>query len=268
MESSLDIVGQWTEVKLEILKKYASAYSRIMTTQKLHHFYIDGFAGAGQHISKTRGQIITGSPLRALEIAPPFEHYYLVDLSEDRVGNLRELIGNRSDVTLMQGDCNEILLNKILPIVRYENYRRALCILDPYGLHLDWEIIRTAGTLRTVDMFLNFPVMDMNMNAITLDPTKAAETQVARMNRYWGDNSWRDIMYTTKTTLFGFPEKEGNEVLVSAFRERLKKVAKFSRVPEPMPMRNSKGAIVYYLFFAAQVNVAENIVKDIFSKHR
>ncbi len=36
-------------------------------------------------------------------------------------------------------------------------------------------------------------------------------------------------------------------------------------LPEPIPMRNSNGAIVYYLFFAAQQPVAANIVTDIFS---
>jgi hypothetical protein len=29
--------------------------------------------------------------------------------------------------------------------VRFESYRRGLCILDPYGLHLDWTVTHTAG---------------------------------------------------------------------------------------------------------------------------
>jgi len=33
-------------------------------------------------------------------------------------------------------------------------------------------------------------------------------------------------------------------------------------------MRNKKGAVVYYLFFASQKPAAENIVKDIFQKYR
>jgi hypothetical protein len=44
--------------------------------------------------------------------------------------------------------------------------------------------------------------------------------------------------------------------------------AGFKRVPDPLPMRNGRGAIVYYLFFASQVEVAEDIVKDIFRKYR
>jgi hypothetical protein len=39
-------------------------------------------------------------------------------------------------------------------------------------------------------------------------------------------------------------------------------------VPEPLPMRNSKGAIVYYLFFASQNDAGAKIVGEIFDKYR
>jgi hypothetical protein len=45
-------------------------------------------------------------------------------------------------------------------------------------------------------------------------------------------------------------------------------VAGFKYVPEPVPMRNSNSAILYYLFFAAQKETAENIVVDILNKYR
>ncbi len=61
-------------------------------------------------------------------------------------------------------------------------------------------------------------------------------------------------------------EKVSNRRLAEAFRERLKTVAGFTRVPEPLPMRNSKGSIVYYLFFASHKGTAENIVTYIFDK--
>jgi hypothetical protein len=52
------------------------------------------------------------------------------------------------------------------------------------------------------------------------------------------------------------------------FRERLKRVAGFQSVPEPLPMKNGNNAVVYYLFFASQKPVAENIITDIFAKYR
>jgi len=48
----------------------------------------------------------------------------------------------------------------------------------------------------------------------------------------------------------------------------LKKVAGFSFVPEPLPMRNSNNAVVYYLFLASAKPVAEKIIEEIFSKYR
>jgi hypothetical protein len=62
--------------------------------------------------------------------------------------------------------------------------------------------------------------------------------------------------------------KQGNDEIVGAFRQRLKKVAGFKFVPEPLPMKNSTNAVVYYLFFASQKPVAEKIISDIFGKYR
>jgi len=62
-------------------------------------------------------------------------------------------------------------------------------------------------------------------------------------------------------------EKNPIDIVVDSFSERLKKVAGFRYVPRPMPMRNSKDAIVYFLFFAAHKPVAANIVEEIFEKY-
>jgi hypothetical protein len=62
-------------------------------------------------------------------------------------------------------------------------------------------------------------------------------------------------------------EKNSIDDVVKAFQERLKRIAGFQYVPKPMPMRNSKGAIVYFLFFAAQERAADKIVKAIFTKY-
>jgi three-Cys-motif partner protein len=89
------------------------------------------------------------------------------------------------------------------------------------------------------------------------------------MNAFWGDESWRTAAYRKEIGLFDFiEEKNANETIVDAFRERLRGVAGFGNVPEPIPMRNSTGATVYYLFFASPKPVAQNIVTDIFTKFR
>jgi three-Cys-motif partner protein len=266
-----DKIGNWSEIKLDIIKDYAAAYSAILAKQKdpsFSHVYIDAFAGAGLHISKERGAFILGSPVNALQIRPPFREYHLIDLDGKKVSQLRQIVGNRSDVKLYEGDCNGILLDEVFPKVLFENYRRGLCLLDPYGLHLNWVVIKKAGQMKSIDMFLNFPVADINRNVLWHNPDAVDAEDVERMTAFWGDDSWREIAYTTEGNLFGFPEKEDNETVAEGFRKRLQKVAGFKHVPSPLPMRNSKGAIIYYLFFASQKPVAQDIIEAIFNKYR
>jgi three-Cys-motif partner protein len=266
-----DEIGYWSEIKLDIVKDYASAYSRILTAQRnptLHHVYIDAFAGAGVHISKSTGGYILGSPANALLVRPPFRDYHLIDIDRRKLASLRQLTSGRNDVHLHEGDCNRVLLEDVFPKVRWEQYRRGLCLLDPYGLHLNWEVVATAGKMRSIDIFLNFPVADINRNVLWRHPEGVDTADLKRMTAFWGDESWQGVAYTTTRDLFAHPEKEDNAVVAEGYRQRLLKVAAFKHVPDPLPMRNSKGATVYYLFFASQKPTAENIVTDIFNKYR
>jgi three-Cys-motif partner protein len=61
-------------------------------------------------------------------------------------------------VHVYSGDANQILQTKVFPNIKYEDYRRALFILDPYGLHLHWTVIADAAKIGTVEIFLNFPM--------------------------------------------------------------------------------------------------------------
>ena len=79
-----------------------------------------------------------------------------------------------------------------------------------------------------------------------------------------------NVAYRKSQDLFGERTDKilGNEALISAYRERLKDVAGFQNVPEPIPMKNSQNATVYYLFFASPNKVGSKIVEEIFKKYR
>ena len=141
----IDEVGYWSEIKLSILEEYAKPYNQILLSNKLHPIYIDGFAGAGHHVAKGSDRLIDGSPTRALGIQPPFDELHFVDLNDERVARLREIAAGAANVSVYQGDCNRVLTEEIFPKISYAKRQRALCILDPYGLHLDWETIALAG---------------------------------------------------------------------------------------------------------------------------
>jgi three-Cys-motif partner protein len=263
-------IGLWSEAKLDIIAKYAKAYSTILSKKQiLTHLYVDAFAGPGLHRAKLSGRPVAGSPLNALEVQPPFAEYHFIDLDNKRVRALEEIAADHPDVQLYHGDANRILVENLFPNLHYESYQRALCLLDPYGLDLNWEVIKTAGELGTVEIFLNFPIHDINRNVLIRDPGKMDSRQVERMDRFWGDNSWREVAYSTTANLLGYEEKVcTNDDLAEAFRQRLIEVAGFEHVPQPVYMRNSKRAGLYYLFFASQKPVAAHIVNDIFSSYR
>jgi three-Cys-motif partner protein len=267
----LDQVGYWSEIKLDIVRKYASAYSTIMARQSSikRHIYIDAFAGAGQHISKTTGQFVQGSPLNALHVTPPFKELHLIDLDGQRVDELQKLTAGDTRVTVHRGDCNDVLLREVFPRCQYRERHRALCLLDPYGLSVNWDVLRTAGHMKSVEVFYNFMIMDANMNVFMRDPSKVTLEQAARMDAVWGDNSWRSAAYRKRTDLFGeLEEKATNEEIAEAFRTRLRDVAGFTYVPRPMPMRNEKGAVIYYMYFASPNNTGAKIVSEIFNTYR
>lgn len=270
-----DKIGYWSEVKLDVVREYAAAYSKILSAQtnpRLNHAYIDGFSGPGENLSRNTGAMIPGSPLNALNVAPPFREYFLIDLDGDKVEHLRKFVGDRADVHLLKGDCNRLLLDDVFPKVKFEEYRRGLCLLDPYGLQLDWEVIQAAGEMKSLELFVNFPTHDINRNALWRDQRAVAPEDIARMTRFWGDETWRDVAYqqSGQGSLFSDPtiEKVTNDKVAAAFRRRLQETAGFGFVPDPMPMRNSKNAIVYYLFFASQNETGGKIVSQIFRKYR
>ena len=274
MTLKFDEVGYWSQIKLDIIEKYAHSYSQILSkwvNPKLHHVYVDAFAGAGEHISKASRNFILGSPQRALTISPPFKEYYFIDINGEKIANLQKIASGRDDVHILEGDCNKKLIQEVFPNIKFNDYRRGLCLLDPYGLDLNWEVIEKAGKMRSIEIFLNFPVMAMNRSVLwTKNTSGIAQADIIRMNKFWGDNSWKEVAYSSTVDMFGdmHNTKESNRVIAMAFKDRLKYVAGFKNVSNPLPMRNTLNNIIYYLFFASQNEIGNKIVNDIFKKYR
>lgn len=267
-----DEIGPWSEVKLDIVKQYAAAYTTILSKQNFikKYIYVDAFAGAGKHVSKTSGGFIIGSPLNALNVNPPFSEIHLIDLHEGKAAELRRIVGPQSNVFIYQGDSNQVLLEKVFPRCNYKDYARALCFLDPYGLNVDWNVLSQAGQAKSVEVFYNFMIMDANMNALWRNPDEVSESQARRFDKIWGNRSWKKETYVEQSNLFGESEylKKGNPTIAESFRKRLEIAAGFKYVPKPVPMRNKNGAIIYYLYFATQNETGAKIVDGIFEKYR
>lgn len=100
-----DEIGYWTEIKLDIIKEYAKAYSTILSRQTkpaFEHIYIDAFAGAGMHLSRRTQEFVPGSPWNALNVRPFFKEYHLIDIDSEKVGRLRALLGSQETYSSMR----------------------------------------------------------------------------------------------------------------------------------------------------------------------
>lgn len=276
MGNEYDEIGIWSEVKLAIIKDYLPAYTVILdanrrrSARSLQWIYVDAYAGPGYHLSRATGTTVEGSPLIALGTKPPFFEYHFIDSDEWRVKQLRQLAGERTDVFTHAKDCNEVLLKEIFPRVRFQDFRRAVCLLDPYNIDLSWDVIEAAGKMETIELFVNLMIMDINRNALTRDPSKAREAKVKQLTRLWGSDEWLDVGYDRQEDLFGdiHTTKVSNSRFAEAFQKRLKEVAGFKYVPTPMPMKNSTNSVIYFLYFAGHKSSASNIITDIFDKYR
>jgi len=269
-KSIIDTIGPWSEVKLEIVERYAKEYSRILSRYPyLSHAYIDAFASPGEHTRRKSNDPVLGSPIRAIEVLPPFKRYFFIDINETKLSLLRGKIGDRKNVYIFEGDCNEVLLNNVFPKFRNNRKWRGLCLLDPYKLQLDWNVIETLIKLGTVELFLNFPMYDISRNLVSNKPDKLRKSDIIRMDRFWGDHSWFDLLYAFTPNLFGEPQAQrigkANTVLSLAFAKKLKE-AGFNYVPSPLPIKNTKGGLLYYVFFGSNKPVANKIVEYIFKK--
>lgn len=278
-ECKLDLIGEWSKDKLEIVKAYAKEYAKIIANQEqpFYFIYIDAFAGAGKHISKKTGEFVLGSPVNALNIKPYFKEYYFIETNPQKVKELKKIAEERKrdqKINVLAGDCNKILPDKVFPNIKWSEYKRGLCFLDPYGLHLDWSIIETAGKMRSIEIFLNFPIYDMNLNVLLKDKDKVDPRDKLRMDRFWGDESWQDLPYRLQRQQNFFGEEkeekipEAIETITGAFRQRLKKAAQFKYVPEPIAMCNTSGNILYYIYFATNNEKGNGIVTWLFDKYR
>src|ERR1700691_2969099 len=101
--------GDWTEIKLNCLKKYLTRYRTIfannLKAQYFRTWYVDAFAGTGSRAQEAfEGSLLQlaegyeasryfeGSARIALSLASPFDRYVFIEKSKARCDELRAMI--------------------------------------------------------------------------------------------------------------------------------------------------------------------------------
>lgn len=278
----IESIGEWSEIKIALLEDYAKAYSTIFAAKRQRQVsfetvYIDGFAGSGLKRLRTTGEEITGSPLRVLSIAPPFNEYHFIDEDHQRIETLTEEVNKlkssaamgQSNVKVHVGDAITVLKEQLIPSITYESFRRSLLFLDPYGLDIPWSLIELAAKQGTIDILLNFSIMDLNRNHLPAKRNLLTDEQRRKVLPFLG-SGWEDEIYpeSSQSSFFGTEyEKLTNDEIMLFYASRLESKAGFKFVSEPL-LFSHKGANLYYLVLASHKEAARKIMNSLVSKYR
>jgi three-Cys-motif partner protein len=279
----------WTQDKLDRVRKYLVAYSTIMQKRKFRYAYIDGFAGTGYHelkddeddsgslfaeLDEPAVDFLDGSARIALQVAPRFHKYIFIEKSRRKTAELEKLRADfpekAGDIIIANEEANAYLQN--LCLQRSWAERRAVLFIDPFGMQLSWETVSAIAKTKAIDTWILFPVSAVN-RLLKKDGNIPAAWR-NRLDTMFGDPGWFDVF---------FPEEmlplldDGSTVrrkvadldlIGKYFNQRLQTV--FAGVaPNPYTLRNTQGAPLFLLCFAAAnphavapaIKIAQDILK-------
>lgn len=280
MATSHKFGGDWTEEKLESIRRYLVEYVTIFTrniaAQNLTTIYVDAFAGTGAK-SPVKETTTSASPLFqgtdtsdheaeairkgsariALELEPGFDKYIFI---EKRQGFTQELEVLRASfpekeqrIEIVHGDANERLQNWC----RATNWRthRAVVFLDPYGMEVKWETIKALANTRAVDLWILFP-LGQAVNRLLTRNGPPDGLWADKLTAIFGTTAWREEFYRPRMQMSFLDdgdvlEKDADfDKIGGYFVQRLQEV--FAKVAEkPRPLRNSKNTPIFLLCFAS-----------------
>jgi three-Cys-motif partner protein len=285
--------GQWTQRKLELLKKYLSAWRKIFVRNAKARFfetnYVDAFAGTGEiprpklrglfeedpDMLKAEEEFRKGSVRRALEVDPPFHHYIFIEKDRKKCDELRALKNEFSgrDIKVVNDDANATLLKWCRELDK--KHQRAVVFLDPFGASVEWKAIEAIADTKAVDLWILFPYGAISR--MLVNDGMPRESWAERLTHIFGTAEWKKEFYSTtswKSLITDEPVKRvyrtaDQEQITKFFVKRLQE--KFAAVANPGFLYNSRGSLLFVLLFAAGnskganagLKIANDLLRDL-----
>jgi len=252
--------GVWTEIKLRALTEYLYFYQNALKNKGFETWYIDAFAGTGdRHAELQQGgifeqspiehveRILDGSARKALNIDPPFSHYWFIEKHRGRAEALRALKAEfPHDITVMPGEANLELraLFASPPWANHANSRkqRGVVFLDPYGMSVEWSTLQILAETKRVDVWYLFPRKAV-VQQLAKDSRGIDDGKRRRLSQIFGTDDWEREFYSVRPVQGGLFDQPNDapmdrmatpEEICAYARKRLKTL--YCYVSEPLPL--------------------------------
>ncbi|MYD40684.1 MAG: three-Cys-motif partner protein TcmP, partial [Acidimicrobiia bacterium] len=261
--------GYWTKGKLDILRRYLDAFTTTTKHKASERIYIDAFAGEPENRDRLTAELIEGSARIALSITdPPFTRLRFFE-TETFAGRLETSLRRDfpdRDIKVLGGDCNELIPQE-LDRLRALDWAPTFAFVDPNGMEAEWQTLEALAHFKhrrrwKVEIFLLFsPRMLVRLLPVQGGAVDPAHT--AKIDRLFGTQDWRQI-YGARLQQLIEPGQALQEYL-NLMRWRLEEILGYEWT-HPIEIRNERGDTIYYMVFATDHPVGDEIMRDVYAK--
>lgn len=262
--------GYWTEVKLDVLSKYLSAFNNASRSAN-STVYLDLFGGSLSHTLEQSGKSFPGSTARALRTKPPFSRLVFWELDAQAAAlksDLEEKFPGDDRYKVVAGDCNRCL-EEGLESVKDLRWAPTFAFVDPKGLDVEWTTLeklskwRRDKKERKVEMWILVPEPAF-ARVLGLKGTRG-EGWPEQLTGYFGTDEWIAIYQRRQSGEFG-PERT-RDVFVNLLRWRLEKVLGYQWTHD-LKLTNVSDQPIYTMVFATDAFPGNKIMSSIYRATR
>lgn len=259
--------NQSTDLKLDLIEGYLTAFTTALSGKWPHLWYIDAFAGTGSRTKRTaardgdlfdepvpeRVEQRRGSARIALDVRPPFTRLVFMERDPRHCEALRQLkaINSHRDIQIIEGDANKAIQDEI----EWDGWKsvRAVMFLDPYGMDVEWETLKAIAATRAIDVWYLFSLSGLYRQAAR-NSRSIDEHKRAAITKMLGTSDWERELYSpsAQSDMFedsvSFQRAADVKGLERYVRVRLRTI--FADVLEPLALPVGRRPQMFSLFFA------------------
>ncbi|MBA3947567.1 MAG: three-Cys-motif partner protein TcmP [Herpetosiphonaceae bacterium] len=250
-------IKEWSERKLNILKKYLEGATKILGGRGLV-YYVDGFAGRGWYGKEGEPQT-PGSPLQAAQLAQQYQAeakpYQMRCINvESDPQRFQELVRATTPYAHLVTNLPGAFASNIPRILKDTGNYPVICFLDPFGVDgMDWpDVQRLIARQGITDLWIRFDANEVRRRDgyySQIGTTVGADKQFDILTRVYGISN-RDILHQQLQA----PSQEARKQrAVDLYLERLRETfrrAKKQGYAEAYRIGSLKEQTKYYLVFA------------------